>query len=110
MESKSKFTMIDEPFICEVCGKKVNSLGYTARDHCPYCLSSKHVDINPGDRAEKCHGTLKPIAIEPSKKGTHKIVYKCLKCGMQKKNIAAKDDNFDLILKIMSNPVSFNQK
>ena len=79
METKSKFTMIDEPFICDVCGREVKPLGYTARDHCPYCLSSKHVDINPGDRAEKCHGTLKPIAIEPSKKGTHKIVYKCLK-------------------------------
>ena len=33
-----------------------------------------------------------------------KIVYKCLTCGMIKKNIKAKDDNFDKILEIMSNP------
>ncbi|MDD4027925.1 MAG: RNHCP domain-containing protein, partial [Bacilli bacterium] len=46
--------MIDENFICEVCKKEVKSLGYTARDHCPYCLSSKHVDINPGDRKCTC--------------------------------------------------------
>ena len=43
-----KFNMIDESFICENCGKKVTKLGYTARDHCPYCLYSKHLDINPG--------------------------------------------------------------
>ena len=45
-----KFNMIDEEFICENCLNKVQKLGYTARDHCPFCLYSKHVDINPGDR------------------------------------------------------------
>ena len=45
-----RFTMIDEEFICENCGKHVDKLNYTARDHCPYCLFSKHVDINPGDQ------------------------------------------------------------
>lgn len=102
MESK-KFTMIDESFICKVCGFKVKSLNYSARDHCPNCLSSIHVDINPGDRACLCKGILKPIEIEKGKKDTLKIVYQCEKCGMKKKNKAALDDNFDLILKIMSN-------
>ena len=45
-----KFTMKDEKFICENCGKEVLPLGYTARDHCNYCLYSKHLDIFPGDR------------------------------------------------------------
>ena len=53
---KKKFFEIDEEFICENCGKHVPKLGYTCRNHCPYCLHSKHVDINPGDRAETCHG------------------------------------------------------
>ena len=104
MGETSKFTMIDEDFKCEVCGEKVTALGYTARDHCPKCLCSKHLDINPGDRACKCHGTLRPVAIEPSKKGTYKIVYVCDKCGAVKKNKAAVDDNMDLIIEIMSNP------
>ena len=52
---QKKFTVIDEEFICENCGKKVPKLGYSCRNHCPYCLHSKHVDINPGDRAENCH-------------------------------------------------------
>ena len=46
------FTEIDEEFTCENCGKHVPKLGYSCRNHCPYCLHSKHVDVNPGDRAE----------------------------------------------------------
>ena len=43
-----------EDFICEHCGREVRGNGYT--NHCPYCLWSKHVDINPGDRAAGCGG------------------------------------------------------
>ena len=72
---------IDESFICENCGKEVKPLGYSCRNHCPYCLYSKHVDINPGDRAEECHGLLEPLGIEMSSKKGYVIVYKCKKCG-----------------------------
>jgi DNA-directed RNA polymerase subunit RPC12/RpoP len=100
MLDKKKFTMIDEDFICEECGRKVKPLGYTARDHCPYCLFSKHVDINPGDRANECCGILEPIGIASNKKGNYQIIYRCQKCGVVKKNIIAKDDNMDLIIKL----------
>lgn len=94
-----KFTMIDEKFICENCGHKVNKLNYTARDHCPNCLYSKHVDINPGDRNNNCKGLLKPIGIEKYK-NTYKIIYKCTICHQLHKNIMANDDNFDLVIKL----------
>ena len=94
-----RFNMIDEKFICENCGKEVDILGYTARDHCPYCLYSKHVDINPGDRENNCKGLLKPIGIEKHK-DTYKIIYKCTKCNKEHKNIIAKDDNMEEIIKI----------
>ena len=97
-----RFNMIDEKFVCEKCGKEVDELGYTARDHCPYCLYSKHVDISPGDRANNCKGLLKPIGIEKFK-DTFKIIYKCEKCKLEHKNIMAKDDNYDLIIKISTN-------
>ena len=74
-----KFNMIDEVFECENCYKKVDKLVYSARDHCPYCLYSKHVDINPGDRLNDCNGLLKPIGIEKFR-DTYKIIYKCEKC------------------------------
>ena len=94
-----KFNMIDEEFICDHCKKKVNPLGYTARDHCPYCLYSKHVDISPGDRANPCHGLLEPIGIEKYK-DTYKIIYRCNKCHEIHKNIIAKDDDNDKIIEI----------
>ena len=92
-----KFTMRDENFICEKCGKEVKKLNYTARDHCPYCLYSKHVDNNPGDRLNTCKGMLKPVEIEKFK-DTYKIIYKCEKCGKSHKNIIASDDNMNLII------------
>jgi len=97
-----KFNMIDENFICEYCGKEVSKLEYSARDHCPYCLYSKHVDINPGDRANSCKGLLKPVDIEKFK-DTFKIIYKCEKCGENHKNIIAIDDDMNEIIRISSN-------
>ena len=91
--------MIDETFICENCNKFVNKLKYTARDHCPYCLYSKHVDIYPGDRLNHCHGLLKPIDIEKYR-NTYKIIYKCCKCNQLHKNIIADDDNMDIIINL----------
>ena len=92
-----RFTMKDENFICEHCGMEVTKLNYTARDHCPYCLYSKHVDIFPGDRQNTCHGLLKPVGIEKFK-NTYKILYVCETCKQKHKNILAKDDNMDLII------------
>ena len=94
--------MINEDFVCENCGRKVEKSDYTARDHCPYCLYSKHVDINPGDRANPCKGLLKPIGLEKYR-DTFKIVYRCCSCGEIHRNIVHSDDNNDLIIKLSVN-------
>ncbi len=100
-----EFTKNDEEFTCENCNAKVSKLSYTSRDHCNKCLYAKHVDINPGDRLEKCQGILEPIGIENNSKKGYVIVYKCKKCGKIRKNIAAKDDNMKLIIKLSGNPL-----
>ena len=97
-----RFNMKDEEFICENCKENVSKLNYTARDHCPNCLYSKHVDINPGDRLNTCLGLLEPIGIEKYK-DTYKIIYRCQKCKEIHKNIMAKDDNMDLIIELSRN-------
>ena len=96
-----KFHMVDEEFICESCGRQVKKLNYSARDHCPYCLYSKHVDINPGDRANTCGGLLKPVDIEKFK-DSYKIIYHCEKCGQSHKNIIASDDDIDVVIQLSS--------
>ena len=93
------FYELDEGFICENCHKKVTPLIYSSRDHCPFCLYSKHVDNNPGDRNNPCQGLLKPIGIEKYK-DTYKILYQCEKCKKMHKNTMAKDDDMNEIIKI----------
>lgn len=94
-----KFNMIDDEFICDNCGKYVEKLKYSARDHCPFCLHSKHVDIMPGDRLNTCQGLLIPIDIEKYR-NTYKIIYRCSKCNSLHKNIVANDDDMELIIKL----------
>ncbi len=101
----SRFTKIDEEFICEKCQKKVPKLGYTCRNHCPYCLYSKHVDINPGDRKEICHGMLEPIGVKIDSKKGYIIVFRCQKCGKIRNNKAAQDDNKELLIRLSGNPI-----
>lgn len=87
------FVKNDESFICKNCGKKVEKLIYTSRDHCNYCLHSIHIDIEPGDRLNDCKGLLVPVnVIDTAKKGKV-IIYRCSKCGNEIKNIVANDDN-----------------
>ena len=94
------FVEIDEEFVCEYCGKNVPKLGYSCRNHCPFCLHSKHVDKNPGDRQETCQGLLKPIGLEINSKKGYVIIFECKKCGAIRKNKMAKDDNMDLIIQL----------
>ena len=96
MQSK-KFKRTIENFTCENCGQEVAGNGYT--NHCPNCLYSKHVDINPGDRASQCGGLMKPIGVEKNGQDFF-ITHQCQKCGFQKKNKFSLNDNFDKLIQI----------
>ena len=90
----------DNGFICVNCGKGVKPLGYTSRNHCPYCLHSLHVDIIPGDRKNTCKGVLEPIAVEENSKKGYVIIFKCKKCGEISRNKSANDDDFAKLLEV----------
>lgn len=95
-----QFQRTIENFKCEHCGTFVNGNGYT--NHCPNCLWSKHVDTNPGDRANACKGMMQPISLR-KKDGEYDVLHKCTVCGEEKYNHVTKDDNFDIILKLSTN-------
>lgn len=104
METK-RFTKNDSGFICENCKNEVLPLGFTSRNHCPFCLASKHLDIFPGDRAAKCGGVMLPVKTEPDPKKGFIIYHKCQKCGHTARNKAVADakiqpDNMDLLIKL----------
>jgi hypothetical protein len=92
------FTRREEDFACERCGREVAGDGYT--NHCPGCLWSKHVDKDPGDRAESCGGMMEPVAVEQGDGGEAVIVQNCLKCGTTRRCRRAKDDSFDAIVAV----------
>ena len=93
-----KFTKTEENFVCENCGTVVNGNGYT--NHCPSCLFSKHVDVNPGDRQCECKGLMEPIDVL-QKKGEYVIVHKCSKCGFERRNKFSENDSFNSLLEII---------
>lgn len=86
-----------ENFICKNCKTKVIGNGFT--NHCPKCLYSQHVDINPGDRAETCQGLMKPINFE-LKNGKYTVIQECLTCGAKRKNKLLDNDNIDSLTKL----------
>ena len=93
----SSFKKVKEDFICEHCGIFVIGNGFT--NHCPICLWSKHVDINPGDRVEDCGGMMKPIGA--IKKGEDYIIlHQCQKCGFERNQKLKNADNFNALLDI----------
>lgn len=92
-----KFKRTKEDFVCEKCGREVEGSGYT--NHCPGCLWSKHVDVNPGDRAALCEGMMEPLGME-FKGGEYTILHCCVLCGFEKKNKSSKEDDFDAIIRL----------
>ena len=104
MEQK-RFTKNDEAFVCLHCGKEVLPMGKSSRNHCPFCLWSLHLDINPGDRASDCGGELEPISAQPDPKKGYIIIHKCQRCGAVVRNKAAHEakvqpDDMSLIIKL----------
>lgn len=96
MEGK-RFKKNQEDFVCKKCGFNVKGDGFT--DHCPKCLFSMHVDVNPGDRRSDCQGLMRPIGVK--KEGErYMIYYECLSCGYKHRVKKAKEDEFEEVIKI----------
>ncbi len=91
------FTRTIEDFTCEHCHVRVKGDGYT--NHCPKCLWSKHVDIEPGDRAESCGGMMEPIALEGSSP-SYIIVHACVRCAVTRRNRMQSNDSEQALLQL----------
>lgn len=84
-----------DSFTCKVCGWLVTPEGASNshRNHCPNCLSSLHVDIEPGDRESDCGSVMEPIAVWVRKGGEWAVIHHCKRCGVLSSNRVAADDN-----------------
>lgn len=104
--SNKKFQRTIEDFTCGHCGAAVTGNGYT--NHCPHCLYSCHVDVNPGDRAESCGGLMMPIGLE--QKGLDWVVIQqCKKCKMTRRCKTVPEDS-DGILQLAKKIADFKTR
>lgn len=98
----------NEIFTCKNCGREVipEGAGSDHRNHCPNCLTSLHVDIEPGDRASDCGGYMDAIAAWVRKNGEWAIIHRCRMCGKMSSNRIAADDNPMKLMSIALKPLT----
>lgn len=96
----------DGEFTCRHCHNMVtfNALwsGTHNRNHCPYCLWSRHLDLEqPGDRLAACRGAMRPIGLTlkrvrqryaGTQAGELMLVHCCEECERISINRIAADD------------------
>lgn len=102
-------------FVCLACGAFVSAQamlsGVRSRNHCPYCLSSRHLDqFQAGDRLSACKARMRPVGLtlkRSAKKypghgqGELMLVHRCDDCGKLSINRIAADDDGEAILAIL---------
>ncbi len=110
-------------FVCVHCHHFVSAqtalAGVHHRNHCPYCLSSRHLDLYAaGDRLSACKARMKPIGLtlkRQSKKyarfdqGELMLVHRCEECGKLAINRLAADDDNEAIMAVYQNSLRIEQ-
>ena len=97
----------EEVFKCRHCRRFVcpPPSGGHHRNHCPFCLYSRHVDDRkPGDRMSECGCSMEPAGRFQRPNGEYVIIHRCHGCGFERFNRIAADDDFDLVLSLPAQP------
>ena len=97
-----------DAFTCKACGWPVapEGAGSGHRNHCPNCLTSLHLDVEPGDRAADCGGLMEPVAVWVRKGGEWAVIHRCKRCGALSSNRVAADDSPMKLLSIAARPMA----
>jgi hypothetical protein len=99
--NKPRYRQEEEVFKCRHCHQFVCPPAYGSRhrNHCPFCLFSRHVDEKrPGDRMSTCGESMEPIGHFQRPNGEYVIVHRCFGCAFERFNRIAADDDFALVL------------
>lgn len=96
-------------FECVHCGRSValHSPDRRFRDHCPNCLSSKHMSTNTRTAREAdCQGRMRPIGIAVARDDEWRIIHRCVVCDSLSINPVAEDDNQLLLIRLATRPLA----
>jgi len=97
----------EQAFVCGRCGRTVGptASGTRHRNHCPYCLWSRHVDRRPGDRRSSCRSLMAPVAIW-DRGGEWVLLHRCERCASIRANRVAPDDDITALLTLAAAPLA----
>ncbi|HUF37994.1 MAG TPA: RNHCP domain-containing protein [Anaerolineales bacterium] len=85
--------------------------GVNHRNHCPYCLWSRHLDLRAaGDRLSACKAPMKPVGLTmkrrnkkyPGAVGELMVMHHCTGCGTLSINRIAADDLSEVLLEVLA--------
>ncbi len=107
-------TMSEDVFRCKQCKALVYTQsmlsGVKNRNHCPYCLWSRHVDLlKAGDRLSACKAGMEPVGLTVKQRqnkygngndGELMLIHRCWQCGKLSINRIAADDLAEHLLNI----------
>ena len=98
----------NDSFTCKKCGRLVTpeGAGSNHRNHCPNCLTSLHLDIEPGDREADCGGIMEPVAVWVKYNGEWAIIHRCKRCGTLSSNRISADDNPMKMMSVALKPIA----
>ena len=91
------------PFKCGRCRAFIGPVlfGGRHRNHCSFCLTSRHVDLRrPGDRASPCRALMPAIGVAYRPNGEQMVVHRCNGCGIERQNRIAADDDPVALLRL----------
>jgi hypothetical protein len=81
--------------------------GVCHRNHCPFCLWSRHVDwLSPGDRLSSCKGAMQPVGLTLKRirkkyggrlDGELMVIHQCVECRRVSVNRIAADDGAEML-------------
>lgn len=109
--TRNVLRQIEDGFLCNHCNNYVSATwflsGVKNRNHCPYCLWSRHLDLyNAGDRLSACKSLMQPIGltIKLTRKkfgpgrGELMLIHACEECHALSINRIAADDDLQRII------------
>jgi hypothetical protein len=95
----------EEGFLCKHCNNTVSTAwflsGVQNRNHCPYCLWSRHLDLYAaGDRLSACKAPMRPVGLTVKAAGKKygpghgelMLIHLCMECERLSINRIAADD------------------
>ena len=81
--------------------------GTAHRNHCPHCLTSRHLDLRvPGDRATGCGGRMAAVSLSVRPDGEWLLIHQCASCGALSSNRIAGDDNALALVRLALRPLA----